>query len=612
VSRLAPLTRRKLRRTGAAGVSEDRTALFSDVGDKQVMVGVQNTLSSMMPQFPSVPLEIFVDHVKEMKEAGGFPQEYRHLEDSSSNHPVTVAKATENIPKNRYRNISAYDHTRVILQPTPGGSGQQTDYINANYISGYSKTNEYIAAQGPLTTTVEDFWRMVWWENTAIIVMVTNLYEMGRPKCAQYWPEVDPLLFGDLMVEAREVTMFPTYILRKFSLSNVSTGVKRGVVQYHFTSWPDFGVPLMPYDMLHFVRVVRSEMREEHGPLLIHCSAGVGRTGTYIAIDVILQHIQDHPSVCVQGVLQDLRNQRMKMVQSEEQYEFIHRAVVEGYLYKDTLVDSEHLEGYYHRLTADDDTELTNEFLRLPGVDPSEEFSVALHQQNRAKNRDYHRLPLDYCRVSIKENGDDYINASPILGYTRDMAYIITQHPLETTCEDFWKMVLSQKVNCIAMIGSIKDEKEQYWNLQNVESELVVSVEGVSDLPAYRELELTVSFEEGGYGPHSVKLFHFNKWNSSMLVTMVTDWLNFIESVENVAEAPIVIHSTPSLTQDNACGVYCAVSISLAQLQQEDRADVFQTVRDIRRQRPSALVSKDHYSFIYQCLVKWTDLQDTN
>ncbi|CAC5418941.1 PTPRB [Mytilus coruscus] len=223
--------------------------------------------------------------------------------------------------------FTRFDHSLVKLigiEDEPG-----SDFINANYIPGFNSPREYIASQGPLPATLADFWRMVWEQNVCIIVMLTQLIERGRKKCELYWPENtnEKRFFGDIIVEVKGVSYLQDYALREIELH--LGDVSRNVRHYNYLAWPDMGTPKTTSNMINFVDTIRQEVKPStKGPMLVHCSAGVGRTGTFIIMDVLLQELRSgRKEVDIFGKILNMRNNRVNMVQTEDQYTFIFKCI---------------------------------------------------------------------------------------------------------------------------------------------------------------------------------------------------------------------------------------------------------------------------------------------
>ncbi|XP_043083383.1 receptor-type tyrosine-protein phosphatase eta-like isoform X37 [Puntigrus tetrazona] len=254
----------------------------------------------------------------------GFAEEYEELKTVGTAQSKNTALAIENKPKNRYGNVLPYDVSRVKLSMC---GSLLDDYINANYIPGYNSRKEFIAAQGPLPVTVNEFWRMVWEKNVHTIVMLTRCNEMGRVKCEKYWPSGTNHYENFSVTTTSEIEL-ESWTIRDFTIKNVKTAETRYIRQFHFTAWPDHGVPQTTEVLIDFRHLVREHMDQysRHSPAVVHCSAGVGRTGTFIAIDHLIFQIERDSMVDIYGIVNDMRMHRPLMVQTEEQYVYLHQS----------------------------------------------------------------------------------------------------------------------------------------------------------------------------------------------------------------------------------------------------------------------------------------------
>ncbi|KAL3881999.1 hypothetical protein ACJMK2_028380 [Sinanodonta woodiana] len=285
--------------------------------------------SSLRNQAKGHPFNVseIQDYVQKMSADSDFKyaEQFEDLKEVGRNQPCTAAELVCNRGRNRFTNILPFDHSRVKLLPIDDDEG--SDYINANYIPGYSSKREYIVTQGPLPSTRDDFWRMLWEHDSRNIVMLTKCVEKGREKCDHYWPSgSDAVFYGDLQVAALNETVFPDWTITEF---RVSLGDQtRQIRHFHFTAWPDFGVPSKPQILIRFVRMVREKLIKSGGPVIVHCSAGVGRSGTFIVLDRLLQHIKEHDTVDIFSLVVELRKERVWMVQTEQQYICIHQCLL--------------------------------------------------------------------------------------------------------------------------------------------------------------------------------------------------------------------------------------------------------------------------------------------
>uniref|UniRef100_A0A8D0B9M7 protein-tyrosine-phosphatase n=1 Tax=Salvator merianae TaxID=96440 RepID=A0A8D0B9M7_SALMN len=259
--------------------------------------------------------------------------EKQQLQDTGTGQSQSEAQRPENQAKNRYRNVLPYDHARVQLTFRP--TDPSSDYINASYMPGYEKEKEFIAAQGPLPGTLCDFWRLIWEQKITTLVMLTNCIENGQRKSERYWPlDYTPCTYGDITVSVVTETILPDWTIRDFSIKRVTnlSDLVHLIRHYHYTSWPDHGVPHVTSTILHFRDIVREhiEQHKNSGPALIHCSAGVGRTGTFIALDSLLRQACVQGEIGVFSFVQRLRMNRPLMIQTESQYVFLHQCLLDG------------------------------------------------------------------------------------------------------------------------------------------------------------------------------------------------------------------------------------------------------------------------------------------
>ncbi|OWF47290.1 Receptor-type tyrosine-protein phosphatase C [Mizuhopecten yessoensis] len=268
----------------------------------------------------------FVTAVKNRKELGNLANEFKNLPEGPQ-RPVTEGKKSENKEKNRFRNILPYDHSRVVLEKSTGGS----DYINATYIDGMDSERQYIATQGPKDDTVAAFWQMIWENNSGKVIMLANLTELGRPKCHQYWPSVsETTQFGTYVVTTVSEKESSCFTTREIQLQRAQDKTTtRTIHQLHFTTWPDHDVPTVE-QLLSFHSSSTNIQTPLQGPEVVHCSAGVGRTGTYIGLDALTKHGRYAASLDVYEYTLKMRKDRMNMIQTVHQYICLHEALAEG------------------------------------------------------------------------------------------------------------------------------------------------------------------------------------------------------------------------------------------------------------------------------------------
>eukprot|EP00300_Choanocystis_sp_HF-7_P001865 c1147_g1_i1.p1 GENE.c1147_g1_i1~~c1147_g1_i1.p1 ORF type:complete len:366 (+),score=44.38 c1147_g1_i1:269-1366(+) len=323
---------------GAAGAAADADTSDLDQEHRGTLGGAGVRLPEMRMGNLRSQFEKFCQYMVLLEgPSDGFSNEYMHLAFIERNEPRVLVQITNHTRlKDRYQDIIPVEATNVSIG-TPEEGRKGVSYINANYISLWTDTR-YIATQGPLRNTVADFWRMIWMQKVSLIVMLTSLIERGTEKCHQYWPMFgESFDAGSLRVHYSDRARSPDYIIRTMVLTHVETGDSRAVTQAHFTSWPDQGVPLQTTAFAEYCDVVnRLSEASSRAPIVVHCSAGVGRSGVYIACQDILEHMRGYIAEGVhrmpflfdiKATVKRMRAQRPFMVQNREQYIFVYQFI---------------------------------------------------------------------------------------------------------------------------------------------------------------------------------------------------------------------------------------------------------------------------------------------
>ncbi|OAD60994.1 Receptor-type tyrosine-protein phosphatase kappa, partial [Eufriesea mexicana] len=411
-----------------------------------------NDTNQTKERMPPVKVKDFEDYVKQAIDSGLLDRQYSTLPRGQTK-PWECGKLPQNKLKNRYANLIAYDENRVTLEKLP--DDPYSDYINANYIKGYKKEKFYIATQGPKANTIVDFWRMIWQEESCIICMVANLTEGGKAKCEQYWPDIGKKKkYGDITVLNARHTVFADFTFRTLHVTYGDEA--RKIEHLHYTAWPDHGVPLFTHSVVTYLKKVLATP-PGNGPVVVHCSAGVGRTGTIILCDICLRRAAAEGVVDVFSETQAIRSQRANMVDNKQQYLLAHLTLLECLLSVPTSLPCNDLlpikiKEMKKQLTIQRDSleKMTwqDEALRPPISQTS------LSERNLAKNRFPELVSAKVSRTYLKrypptDEDSDYISAVYVDGVRLQNQYIATQLPMPETFSDFWRMVAEYKVELI-------------------------------------------------------------------------------------------------------------------------------------------------------------------
>ncbi|XP_069767906.1 tyrosine-protein phosphatase non-receptor type 3-like [Narcine bancroftii] len=275
-------------------------------------------------------LEESMIQLRQGLESGALLNQFDQLYRKKPGLVISFAKMTKNMDRNRYKDVLPYDVTRVVLDGSE-------DYINANYVNmeicNTTILNKYIATQGPLHHTCPHFWQTVWEQGSSLIVMLTTLTERGRVKCHQYWPDPpETCKYGNFQVTCHSEDCSIAYVFREMTLANLETGLERVVSHLQYVAWPDHGVPDDSMDFFDFVAFVRKKrIGRDNEQVIVHCSAGIGRTGVLIAMETAICLIENGQPVYPLDIVRRMRDQRAMMIQTSNQYKFVCEAILRVY-----------------------------------------------------------------------------------------------------------------------------------------------------------------------------------------------------------------------------------------------------------------------------------------
>ncbi|XP_029697278.1 receptor-type tyrosine-protein phosphatase zeta isoform X6 [Takifugu rubripes] len=616
---------------------------YVDDSSSPRVIGPTSSATLTSDKQSALSLTEFVKHVVELHNTQSFHREFQIVKESyeevqactvdmeiTTDSSNQLRQLPDNKRKNQYSNILAYDHSRVQLMPKA-----HSDYINANFVDGFGVPRYYIAAQGPLKSSTDDFWRIIWEQNVGVIVMITKLVENGRRKCDQYWPTDMPQVYGSYLVTLKSSRVLAHYTQRTLTLRNIHTkkvlpllegcqrgrSIERTITQYQYTQWPDIGVPDFALPLLSFIRRSSKARTDDMGPVVIHCSAGVGRTGTYIVLDSMLKQIRDQNAVNIMAFLKHIRKQRNYLVQTEEQYVFIHDALAEAITCGETEVMAAHLRRYVDELLAPGHagrTRLEKQFklLRCSGV-KVHDHSAALLDCNRSKNRSGAVMPAERSRVRLlvtEGETSDYINASYVTGYRHSREFIITQNPLPGTMKDFWRMVWDHNARIIVSLqaawGSEAEEEvglcalwpqkgqkicyELFTVMQKNEDRICLSSEDVLVIHNYVLESTKDDFVL------EVKQYCAPSWpNPDRPINNTFEVVAMVKN-QGAIDGPTVVHD---LVGGVTAATFCVLTSLTQQLEAEGSVDVFQVAKMTNLMRPGVFSHVDEFQFLYEALL---------
>ncbi|KAK6325983.1 hypothetical protein J4Q44_G00016270 [Coregonus suidteri] len=449
---------------------------------------------------------------------------------------------------------------------------------------------------------------------------------VDQVKCCKYWPD-DSEMYGDIKITLLKTETLAEYTVRTFALERRGYSAKHEVRQFHFTSWPDHGVPYHATGLLAFIRRVKASTPHDAGPVVVHCSVGAGRTGCYIVLDVMLDMAECEGVVDIYNCVKTLCSRRINMIQTEEQYIFIHDAILEACLCGETaILVNEFALTYKDMLRVDsqsNSSQLREEFQTLNSVTPHldmEECSIALLPRNREKNRSMDVLPPDRALaflVTTEGESNNYINAALTDSFHQPGTFIVTPHPLPATTADFWRLVFDYGCTSVVMLNQLNQSNsawpcDQYWPEPGLQQYGPMEVEFLSmsaDDDIITRLFRVKNVTRLQEGQLVVCQFQFLRWSAYRDVPdSKKAFLSLLAHVHKwqreCGDGRTIVHC---LNGGGRSGTFCASAILLEMIQYQNMVDIFYCVKTLRNSKPNMVESLDQYRFCYDLILEYLD-----
>ncbi|CAM9872575.1 unnamed protein product [Bubo scandiacus] len=573
-----------------------------------------------------IPIQNFKQYY-EMKTASAnhaFFQEFEELKEVGKEQPKVEAELPANVSKNRYPHVLPYDHSRVKLSKL--GEDPHSDYINANFMPGYTSQQEFIATQGPLKKTIEDFWRLVWEQNVCNIIMLTVCMENGRVLCDHYWPsESAPVSYGQVRVHLLMQSSSEEWTMREFKLWHEGLQAERHVSHLHYTAWPDHGIPESTTSIMTFRELVREHIQstKDAGPTLVHCSAGVGRTGTFIALDRLLQQMKQEKVVDTFGVVYALRMNRYLMIQTLSQYIFLHSCILEKILEEPLLslsrterscpIPLKSFAQHYAQKAAKSRVGFLREYETLLEVVKEEASSATPSSGNQQTRPSSSILPYDRSRVkfSLLEQGpfSGLLQVWRVPGCSSSREYLAVQGPDKLTMEDFWTLVWEQDVHTILTLLPWQEKgevaSEACWPLEGdslCTKMLTIQCGAEKLVYGWKCIQLKIKHEKKAK-ERQVQRFLYTLWSSKKQpdVQSLVELLTAVRRCmpHRKRAGPLLLHCSGGVSQ---MGTVISLDCLLHQMKAERIVDVYGVTLQLTRSCCLMTPTLDQYMFLYTCI----------
>nr|XP_034321714.1 receptor-type tyrosine-protein phosphatase alpha-like [Crassostrea gigas] len=568
------------------------------------------------PTNKNIPVRNIMAQISNMStnENAGFKSEYNEIPRGEL-HLCTEAKRPENKVKNRYTTIFPYDHSRVILKPASDGSG----YINANYIEDTRGRRLFIATQGPKPKTIADFWTMIWQEDVCNIVCLTNLTEGTKNKCAQYWPDInDKLQGGTLTVRHLEEKTYAEYIIRRFKIHNKTTRSDRNVTMFHYTTWSDHGVA-DPLSLVVFHRhVIRSTANSAGKYTVVHCSAGVGRTGTYIALDALFREGERTGKINVPMYVRTMRKDRMNMIQGDDQYKLLYLALKDAFYGQKKCLETEKFLGKYQEQNCytncgdiSQNKSLSSDLEELLSL--RKEYTQQDYISGRAQisaNYTESVLPVEefMCHLYYMKGYNTYYNAVFIQSYLEKDSLISAQYPLPDNTEDFLRLIKDFDASVVVFLCPLEDiESTSKWFPPENQHKFngIFYVKNMSSTRSHNVKLTRLNIQPTGFNEMDITLLECPTWGERLKrgdKRVLLDVVKAVKTENSNNNGRVLVLSSDGATR---CGPFFVVYNVLEQISVDREVDIFTAVRQIQIRRPECVSTVDEYKLCHDAVAEY-------
>ncbi|XP_066955308.1 receptor-type tyrosine-protein phosphatase epsilon-like isoform X2 [Macrobrachium rosenbergii] len=518
---------------------------------------------------------------------------------------ATIGAKPSNKKKNRYRNNLPYDETRVKLSII--NNDPSSDYINANHIQGYSNIR-YIATQGPKDQsepTIKDFWRMILEQQVTAIIMVANFEEGGKVKVGQYMKHEETLTFGNYSIQVVSSLQRPYFTVSQIQVF-VDGKPRHNVTHYHYTNWPDHGVPDEAYSISSLITFFLNN-HNDAGGVVVHCSAGIGRTGTVLMVLLLHEMLMIEGSIDPIEVLTRLRSGRGRLVENIDQYNLALMIAEEVLFGNITTVTSVDLQNNLESLLA----RAPSEYEKVKALPTPLSYRYSSSQALRHLNRNPYILPSDSHRIYLEmTNGKEesqYINAVQIYGFSRLDKFLVTEHPLKGTQARFWRMIMEKKCPFVVLINHYRENAEEEFppilpkdgKEMNVSGYKITVCSPVPSGPDLRQYTVTVKNPRGLH--HTFSAYVVLNWEYGSPTPKCPNVLlnladKLLHPTTQLDAGPPLLCCGDGVT---GCGLLVGITFTLQRAQTEQVFDIYRAVAKLLRCRYQFITCKEQYAMLY-------------